>query len=342
MPDHCAVMIVCRHSIDRQGIARAIESEFRTSIRTAATLDIACQLRRSDPPTHILIDRDLANDPAWHRPDPTVSVLFLEPAIQREEFSRRISGRSAERLPANTSLLVKPEWSTRDSAAAFSTALVRWLESGAGVPGQRAAERREPQVRPRLLAIGASTGGPQALAKILPQLDLEQRPPILIVNHMAEGFTQSLAEDLGRLSPFEVREARDGDRLEPGVALLAPGGRHMQVVKRDCKRVVQLSDGPAVNSCRPSVDVLFESLVSTFGGETLAVILTGMGQDGAQGATALAAAGARILIQSEDSSTAYGMPRAAAAALDTRATIVPLGFMVREIRDSIERGLRCS
>jgi two-component system chemotaxis response regulator CheB len=178
-----------------------------------------------------------------------------------------------------------------------------------------------PSVRPasgevEVLLVGCSTGGPQALAKIVPNLPLSLGLPVLIVQHMPPVFTASMAESLNRTSALRVLEATDGQLVQPNVVLIAPGGRHMivRVDRVKNERRIAITDDPPVNSCRPSVDVLFRSAAEAYGGNTLSVVLTGMGEDGLEGVRALRAVGGRTLSQSEESCVVFGMPRAIEAA----------------------------
>ena len=160
----------------------------------------------------------------------------------------------------------------------------------------------------KIVAIGVSTGGPEALAKVIPTLPASFPVPIVIAQHMPPIFTGMLASRLSDKSSIPVRECKSGEVLAPGVAWIAPGDYHM-VLKVD-GRVIRLHtyQGPRENFCRPSVDVLFRSVAEVFGPQTLAVILTGMGQDGFKGCESLAAKGARIVVQDEPSSVVWGMP----------------------------------
>ncbi len=162
-----------------------------------------------------------------------------------------------------------------------------------------------------LLAIGASTGGPRAVQHLMKVLDPASGARVLIVQHIAGGFGRDFAGWLDRESRFSVRLARHGDRLEPGLALVAPDGVHLTVDDEQ----VRLAAAPPVNSCRPSVDVLFRSLAASapVAARTVAVLLTGMGQDGAEGMAVLRRQGGFTIAQDEASSTIFGMPKAAIA-----------------------------
>jgi two-component system chemotaxis response regulator CheB len=182
------------------------------------------------------------------------------------------------------------------------------LRSPAG-PAQAIALRALPMTPPRVLVIGSSTGGPQALNAIVGQIGgVLDRAPVLITQHMPPTFTTILAEHLARLAKRPVREARDGEEINAGTVYLAPGGRHMSVMRRDGTAVIALDDGPLVNFCKPAVDPLFSSAARVWGNKLLGLVLTGMGSDGLRGSQAITDAGGSILAQDEGSSVVWGMP----------------------------------
>jgi len=166
------------------------------------------------------------------------------------------------------------------------------------------------QTTETLVAIGTSTGGTQALEAVLTRLP-RVCPGLVIVQHMPERFTAAFAERLNQLCQIEVLEARHGDRVMPGRALIAPGGRHMLLTRSGAQYQVEIRDGPPVSRHRPSVDVLFRSTARAAGGNALGIIMTGMGDDGARGLKEMREAGARTLGQDEDSCVVFGMPREA-------------------------------
>jgi two-component system chemotaxis response regulator CheB len=167
-------------------------------------------------------------------------------------------------------------------------------------------------VTPRVLLIGASTGGPQALSKLVTQLDVvTDTAPVLITQHMPPTFTTILAEHLSRASAKTVREAVDGEPVLAGTIYLAPGGRHMRVARRNGTATIELDDGPPVHFCKPAVDPLFSSAAEVWGAWNLALILTGMGSDGTTGAVSIAESGGSVIAQDEASSVIWGMPGAA-------------------------------
>ena len=167
---------------------------------------------------------------------------------------------------------------------------------------------------PRVLLIGASTGGPQALTKLISQLDaVTEIAPVLITQHMPPTFTTILAEHLSRAGAKPVREAVNGELVLAGNIYLAPGGKHMRVSRHNGEAVIAVDDGPPVNFCKPAVDPLFSSAAAIWGVWNLALILTGMGTDGSAGATDIVAAGGSVIAQDEATSVIWGMPGAAAA-----------------------------
>lgn len=163
----------------------------------------------------------------------------------------------------------------------------------------------------RIVAIGISTGGPNALQHMLTKLPSDFPGSILIVQHMPEGFTEMFARRLDESCAIRVKEAVSGDLLLSGRALICPGNRHMKVKRLPLGEVAVLSDEPRVNGHRPSVDVLFKSMAEEFGSRGLGVLMTGMGEDGASGLGAMKKAGAMTIAQSEDSCVVFGMPKAA-------------------------------
>ena len=171
------------------------------------------------------------------------------------------------------------------------------------------ALRPMPLTPPRVLLIGSSTGGPQALDAVLSHCgSLIARAPVLITQHMPPTFTAILAEHLSRAVKVPVREAADGEAILPGTIYIAPGGHHMRVASRDGAAVIAIDDGPQINFCKPSVDPMLASAAQVWGSKALALILTGMGADGLSGARELVAAGGHVVAQDEATSVVWGMP----------------------------------
>lgn len=193
--------------------------------------------------------------------------------------------------------------------------------------------RSKPRVV-RLLAIGASTGGPQALETVLLGLPGNLAVPVVVVQHMPATFTAHLAQQLDARCALRVREGYSGAALAAGDVWIAPGGRHMTVRMEQGGARILLNDGPPEHSCRPAVDVLFRSAVKAYNNGVLAVVLTGMGCDGARGAAAVAAAGGQVIAQDEATSVVWGMPRAVVAA-GVASQVLPLDRIAASIRAGV-------
>jgi two-component system, chemotaxis family, protein-glutamate methylesterase/glutaminase len=204
------------------------------------------------------------------------------------------------------------------------------VAASAPVAGLHALSVNKPVV------IGSSTGGTQALEQILLALPADA-PGIAVVQHMPERFTKLYADRLDGVCAMRVREARDGDRLERGLVLIAPGGRHLRLRKAAGQYHAEVIDGPPVNRHKPSVDVLFRSLAQHTGGDALAIMLTGMGDDGAQGMRQLHDLGVRTLAQDEASCVVFGMPKEAIR-LGAVDEVLPLDAMAAAITRFDSRG----
>jgi two-component system chemotaxis response regulator CheB len=167
--------------------------------------------------------------------------------------------------------------------------------------------------RYQAVAVGSSTGGPEALARLLPELTRQASVPLFIVQHLPQGMTRYFAESLERKCSYRVVEATDGATAEPRTAYVAPGGRHMVLRKQAGRVAIGLNDQPPENGCRPSVDVFFRSAADAYPRSVIAVILTGMGTDGARGLGPLKRSGAYVIAQDEATSVVWGMPGSAVA-----------------------------
>jgi two-component system chemotaxis response regulator CheB len=203
-------------------------------------------------------------------------------------------------------------------------------------PCSGAAEGIQPTDRFEAVLIGTSTGGPVALRTVLPALPEDFPLPVLVVQHMPAQYTHSLAQRLNETSALEVVEGCDGMTLEPGWAYIAPGGRHMKVKARAGRTILQITDEPPENCCRPSVDLLFRSAAAVFGGKVLAIIMTGMGRDGVEGCRQLKQQGALILAEHPDTCVVYGMPK---AVVEERLAddVVPLDRMATQVLRCVKR-----
>ncbi len=171
-----------------------------------------------------------------------------------------------------------------------------------------APERR---IAEKVVAIGISTGGPNALTRMLPEIPGDFPAALLVVQHMPHGFTEVFASRLNKICRAEVREAKDGDLVVPGKILIAPGGMHMKIKRTPAGAIAVLSGRPPINGHRPSAEALFLSVAAEYGPQSVGVIMTGMGEDGAEGIGRIRAAGGRTIAQDEKSSVVFGMPKAA-------------------------------
>ncbi len=245
-----------------------------------------------------------------HYPLPVVVVSSLTPE-HSENALRALRLGAVEVIPKPGSQFTVPDVGRR---------LVRAIRAAAAARVRRVVEEEEgapPSALPanlktthKILGIGASTGGTQAIERLLRDLP-PNAPGTAIVQHMPPGFTASFAARLDKICPMAVREAKDGDILAPGLALLAPGGHHLLVKRSGARYHAAVRSGPPVNRHKPSVDVLFQSLAGSAGPNAVGVILTGMGADGAKGLRELREAGAHTIAQDESTSVVFGMPKAA-------------------------------
>ncbi|MBS1701176.1 MAG: chemotaxis response regulator protein-glutamate methylesterase [Armatimonadetes bacterium] len=243
----------------------------------------------------------------------------------------------------------KPEAITGESLSAIFQELIPKIRAASRAKFRPAPVRPAPVVRtPRTemraptsqktLLIASSTGGPKALMTLFESLPKNMTVPCVIVQHMPAGFTKSLAERLDRIGAFKVREANQEDALEPGVALMAPGGKHLELVNAT---KILLNDGPDRNGVKPCADYTFESAAKYIGANVLGVILTGMGRDGTAGALALKKAGATIFGESDQTCVVYGMPKAAKEAGATDGEF-PIDQMGAAITAALSGGRRAS
>jgi two-component system chemotaxis response regulator CheB len=190
--------------------------------------------------------------------------------------------------------------------------------------------RRMPSHPPQVVAIGSSTGGPQALFEVISSLGTIKQP-VLITQHMPATFTSLLADHIARQTSMPCTEARDGDRLKDGQIYIAPGGYHLIASKDNAGVKLSLSDAAPENFCRPSVDPMLRSLIDVYDGRCLAVILTGMGSDGLKGCEALVKAGGHVIAQDEESSVVWGMPGAVAKA-GLASAVLPIKDIASQLR----------
>jgi two-component system chemotaxis response regulator CheB len=277
-----------------------------------------------------------------HHPVPVVVVSSLTPAGSAKAMEalkagaldvigKPGGGRSLGEIARELAFHVKAAGRSRrarGSAQAF-------VETAKPLAPAFATDRFSPR---RLIVIGASTGGVEALRYLLPRLP-DGLPPILVVQHIPANFSRTMAEHLDALCDFTVREAQDGDELRPGLCLVAPGDFHLALARSGLGYRVRLTQSPPIHHCRPSVDILFRSAAEQAGEHVVAALLTGMGVDGAHGLQLLHAAGAHTLAEAEESCVVFGMPQAAIK-LGAAEQIVPLPQIPQAILKMLSQPIR--
>jgi two-component system chemotaxis response regulator CheB len=276
--------------------------------------------------------RALALGAADYIPKPeSTSDITGSSSFRRELIEKvRVLGARRRRTAAVPAQSASPVTATAPSARA-DAAEHRYVASPALAPEQPIKLRPFPSTVPRVLLIGSSTGGPQALNALVSQLNgVIDHAPVLIVQHMPPTFTMILAEHLARASGRVALEAVDGEPVLAGRIYVAPGNRHMRVVRRDGIASITLDDGVPINFCKPAVDPLFASAAEVWGVRNLAVVLTGMGSDGSRGAADIVAAGGAVIAQDEATSVVWGMPGSAAHA-GVCSAVLPLGDIAPRI-----------
>ncbi|MGD0421654.1 MAG: chemotaxis response regulator protein-glutamate methylesterase [Xanthobacteraceae bacterium] len=269
--------------------------------------------------------RALALGAADYIPKPQAALDAAMSVAFHRELIDKIRGLGRRRLPARRDATI-PAARVRLPAAGRPGAVPPYAE--AAILGLRQFARAVP----RALLIGASTGGPQALTSLIGQMGTTlERAPILITQHMPATFTTVLAEHLTRVSGHCVREAEHDEAVVAGSVYVAPGGRHMRVVRgRDGAPAIALGDDPPINFCKPAVDPLLSSAAALWGAGSLALVLTGMGSDGTRGAADIAAAGGSVIAQDEATSVVWGMPRSVAQA-GLCSAVLPLGEIAAKV-----------
>ncbi|MEZ4220353.1 MAG: chemotaxis response regulator protein-glutamate methylesterase [Polyangiaceae bacterium] len=340
------VLVVDDSAFMRGAIARVLSSDDRFEVvGQASDGTSAVQMARDVTPDVITMD---FNMPGMNGAEATRAILAERgvPIVMLSAHTRQGATATVEALAAGAvDFVEKPDGEVSANLSGIRDALIDKLlqASGANVRGgpapsmpmseptssrrkARAAARPIPAGQ-RLVVIASSTGGPAALVNVLPSLGLDAKASLIIVQHMSAGFTEALAAQLSERAAFPVKEARGGEELAPGSAFVAQGGAHL-VVERGAR--LSLSTDPPVHGVRPAADVTLKSAAQVFGARAIGVVLTGMGRDGAMGLAAIKAAGGRTVAQDKDSSTVYGMPRAAVE-LGVVDEVVPLGRVGRVV-----------
>jgi len=320
------VFIVDDSALVRQGLSACLESHPNIEvIGQAADPLFALEKMQRNWPDVLVLDVEMPRMDGItflrklmaERPTPTIICSTLPEAgaaITLEAFAAGAVG-----------VFTKARLGLKDSLLQLSSDLIKQIQQAAATRPRVVAARTATVAAParpaeptsnaltttdRVVALGTSTGGTQALELVLKQLRVDS-PGIVIVQHMPEKFTAAFAQRLDSLCQIEVREARHLDRVRSGLALVAPGGKHMQLKRSGAQYFVEVLDGPPVNRHKPSVDVLFRSVARHAGHNALGVIMTGMGDDGARGLLAMREAGARTVAQDEASCVVFGMPKEA-------------------------------
>ncbi len=252
---------------------------------------------------------------------PSLSSMEANLAILRERFLPMAEA-LAQRKKINRLLLGNVEQDEKGPLAHFQDVISR--------PSDISIKGNAITTTPQIIAIGVSTGGPKALAEIIPKFPRRLLVPIVIVQHMPQEFTAEFARNLNAKSRLTVKEAENGEALHAGTVYIAPGGRQLRVVQAVSEKIIQVTDDPPANGCKPSVDYCFRSIAKLYGSKAMGIVLTGMGRDGAVGAQVMKSYGARIMVQDETTSVVFGMPK---AVIDAGAAdlVCPLHKMSDEI-----------
>jgi two-component system chemotaxis response regulator CheB len=336
------VLVVDDSAVVRQGIAMILARERDMTVSVAADPIIAMGKMKLARPDVIILDLEMPRMDGLSflrrlmRDHPLPVVVCSGAVGKGTEAAFQAMDEGA------VEVIAKPRIGVRDfledsslelaetvrAAATSRSAGVRALAEGALVAAP-AHPRRPALSADVVVAIGASTGGPEALSRILHAMPVEA-PPIVVVQHMPKGFTAAFAARLARTCTIDVKEAETGDKMLPGRALIAAGDRHLRVVGRAGRLRAEVADGPPVSRHRPSVDVLFRSVAEAVGAAAVGVVLTGMGDDGAAGLLEMRGAGGRTIAQDEATSVVFGMPRSAIAR-GAATQVVPLGRIAEAI-----------
>lgn len=326
--DRCiSVLIVDDSAVIRGVIRRWIDGDDELKvIAAAANGRDAIALARRHQPDVVILDIEMPELdgldalPLIKEAAPQAAVVMASAMTKRnaEVSIRALRRGAADYIPKpDTRGRAATSDEFRDEIIAKIKALGRQVSTGRQeqsfmqkLLAKKAHQRPTTRLKPKILAIGASTGGPQALFELMSNLPGDFRLPIVITQHMPKTFTGIFAEHLARISGRDVKEAQDGDLLRPGVICLAPGDSHMIFERVGYQVQVKLDSGPKENFCRPSVDPMFRSIAKIYGKQVLSVVLTGMGHDGLDGVKHIKDAGGRCVAQDAETSVVWGMPGA--------------------------------
>lgn len=267
-----------------------------------------------------------------HHPLPVVVVSSLAPE-NSENAMRALSLGAIEIVNKPGSQFSAPDVRNELVRAVRTASKARVFARSKPIQNTQITAPRSLETTHKIIAIGASTGGTQAIERVLTDFPVNS-PGTLICQHMPAGFTNSFAQRLNQVCKIQVREAKNGDMVVPGVALVAPGNHHMLLKRSGASYSVVVKDGPAVHFQRPSVDVMFQSVAQNAGKNAVGVILTGMGADGARGLGMMHEAGSHTIAQDEETCVVYGMPKEAVK-LGAVDEVKPLGDMTQAIFNSL-------
>ena len=320
------VLVVDDSALVRQAFTALLSRHF--SVDTAADPLIAERKMAKQRPAVIVLDLQMPRVDGMTflrqimRSDPIPVVICSSAATRGSEVAMRALEEGA------VDLILKPQIGVRDFIEDSATLLIDTITAASQARiGVRAPRVRlplpSPVAGPRVIAVGASTGGTEALREMIEALPPDA-PGMVVVQHMPEGFTAAFAKRLNETARVEVKEATYGDAVLPGRVLIAPGNHHMLLRRSGTRYYVQVSSGPLVSRHRPSVDVLFRSVAQAAGSSAVGVILTGMGDDGAEGLLEMRESGARTIAQDEATSVIFGMPKEAIAR-GAAMEVLPLG-----------------
>ena len=305
----------------------------RNGERTVEVIVVSAGCRRGGDLTMRALEKgafDFIIKPEAANPDRAREALLAEVAPRIRAIAHRLEVRTILRGSSGCG---------RQAFPAAPTFAAEPVPAGLSLDGvARRMERLSNPAKPEMVLIGVSTGGPAALAQLLPAIPRDIGVPILIVQHMPAVFTKSLADSLAAKCVVRVREAAQGEFIEPNTAYIAPGGRHMRLeVGPENEPIIELTDDPPENNCRPAVDYLFRSAANRFPGRAMAVILTGMGNDGALGLRLLKRYGCFVIAQDQASCVVYGMPKAAVDA-GVADVVLPLEGIANRIVATVRGG----
>lgn len=357
MPNPFRVLVVDDSAVIRGLISRTVEAQSDLKVvATASNGEIAVAALKKTPVDVVILDIEmpvmdgLTAIPLLKAIDPAVQIIMASTLTHKNaEISLKAMSLGA------TDYIPKPSTDQLASvnAESFNVELVEKVRALGGVARRKGVRlnadaavvvkelpkvekkkivlRPMPAFKPDVIAIGSSTGGPQALNEVIAAMGKDLPVPVVITQHMPASFTKILAEHITRQCNVECKEGDDADVLKPGCYYLAPGDFHMQFIKKPNGIGVKLNKNPPENFCRPSVDPMLRSLVEVFGKKVLTVILTGMGQDGWRGGEMVVNAGGAVVAQDEATSIVWGMPGAVANA-GLCSSVLPLNEIGKAVR----------